>query len=112
MDDSVQINFGGTHSFENEDNVYDIASNKIKNENDNISNKNFKSQRYGLEMEKTSFDDKVFACTECAYKFSQKSNLNVHIKRQHSAIKDYNCEYCDYRTVRRERLTAHIISKQ
>ena len=37
-----------------------------------------------------------FQCDKCQKRFSQKVNLQVHIKRVHDKISDMKCEFCDF----------------
>ena len=58
----------------------------------------------------TSNDGNLFVgdthCTTCGKGFSDKSNLNRHIKSQHEGI-TYSCNFCDYIAKRNSTLKEH-----
>ena len=48
-----------------------------------------------------------YICTECGEGFNNKPNLEYHIKKK-NATYNYKCEQCDYKTIFKDRLKAHM----
>ena len=51
-----------------------------------------------------------YACDQCNFQASQKSNLKTHINSKHEGVK-YVCDQCDYQAMQQGNLKKHITSK-
>jgi len=51
-----------------------------------------------------------YECADCDMKFSQKSQLNLHIKSRHSKkpVKEYKCPCCPYTDLRKGNCVIHF----
>ena len=56
------------------------------------------------------FKEKSFQCYQCLSKFSERSQLIIHIEAIHNGIKPYHCEYCGYKSARKSDLKKHVIA--
>ena len=51
--------------------------------------------------------EKRFVCSVCSKKFERKAILQDHMSN-HTGIKPYKCDFCDYKVALRATLTAHL----
>lgn len=61
-----------------------------------VCNKFFKS-KLQLKSHKVAHEEKTHRCLMCDYTAARKSNLDAHVKAQHSGVQ-YKCEDCGYHT--------------
>ena len=50
----------------------------------------------------------IFNCEICSSKFSQKSNLKIHLESIHIKERYYSCEICDYKATLKSYLSKHV----
>ncbi len=55
--------------------------------------------------------EKPFACNDCNKQFRQRIHLKNHFRSQHSELKKYKCEICEYTLSTRPALCMHMKSK-
>ncbi len=55
--------------------------------------------------------EKPFACNDCDKRFRQQIHLKNHFRSQHSELKEYKCEICEYTLSPRPALCMHMKSK-
>jgi uncharacterized Zn-finger protein len=80
-----------------------IVLSKIKSEEINENEKDIKIDRNNET--KTCLR---YKCDECQFSTSIKCNYDRHILEKHEERKPYECNYCDYKTSRNERLIYHL----
>ncbi|XP_063987156.1 zinc finger protein 62-like [Diachasmimorpha longicaudata] len=54
---------------------------------------------------------KPYNCPHCSYACIQSSTYKVHLKNKHPGLDEgimFSCQYCSYRTLKREKLLTHI----
>ncbi|XP_015116029.1 zinc finger protein 429 [Diachasma alloeum] len=54
---------------------------------------------------------KPYNCPHCSYACIQSSTYKVHLKNKHPGLDEgimFSCQYCPYRTLKREKLLTHI----
>ena len=63
-----------------------------------------------LQVHIKRIHDKIkdFECDKCEYKCSNSCDLNIHIKRVHLKIKDFKCDKCDVTFSENGNLQKHI----
>lgn len=61
-----------------------------------VCNKFFKSPMQ-LKSHKVAHEERTHRCSMCDYAAARKSNLDAHVKAQHSGVQ-YRCEKCGYQT--------------
>ena len=52
--------------------------------------------------------EKPFTCKTCGRQFTQKGDLNNHIRVVHEGVKRFECNICDKRFAKKNRLSNHI----
>lgn len=62
----------------------------------NVCSKFFKSPMQ-LKSHKVAHEERTHPCPMCDYTAARKSNLDAHVKAQHSGVQ-YRCEKCGYQT--------------
>src|SRR6218665_1609669 len=50
-----------------------------------------------LKSHRVAHEEKTHRCSMCAYTAARKSNLDAHVKAQHTGVQ-YKCEDCGYHT--------------
>ena len=83
--------------------VYDKQVDKGKNDDESdseISNDSFKVE----------IKPKKNKCTKCDVTFTEKGNMNAHVRSVHEGKKPYKCSLCDYSAAHKPNLERHKIS--
>lgn len=48
------------------------------------------------------------SCKECGASLKTKASLEVHIKARHMLIKDFRCDFCDYKSAQKGAIGGHM----
>lgn len=81
-----------------------IVLSKIKSEEIN-ENKNSEDLKFLTNNETNTLR---YKCDECLFSTSFKCNFDRHILEKHEERKPFQCNYCEYKTSRNERLISHF----
>ena len=86
--------------------VYEKQGDKGKNDDESdseISNDSFKVEIKPKKHKRTK-------CTKCDVTFTEKGNMNAHVRSVHEGKKPYKCSLCDYSAAHKPNLDRHKIS--
>lgn len=70
---------------------------RLKGQYDSVFHLSCGSCLVQLKSHKVAHEEKTHRCSMCDYTAARKSNLDAHVKAQHSGVQ-YKCEDCGYHT--------------
>ena len=69
------------------------------------------AREQNLREHMKNHNKECFACPICHEKFSQKKNLTRHLVRHSTKLPKLSCNECNFTTLRKDKLTAHMYMK-